>query len=141
MRARRIPTSPKIHKPDMELSMNRNHLFRTITLAAGLLAAGAAGAGTVSECIVDVTGAKTDIAAANFLHEKDRVGLLGKADSAIAKLDKGKFADASTTLSAMSSQVASLVGAAKPKLGAADGAVISADIDTAKTCVVQLMTQ
>jgi hypothetical protein len=126
----------------MELSMNRNHLFRTITLAAGLFAAGAAGAATVSECVGDVAVAKATIqGATTFLNERDRIGLVGKADSAMAKLDKGKFADASTTLSAMSSQVASLVGAAKPKLGAADGAAISEDVDTLSTCVVQLMTQ
>lgn len=110
--------------------------------AALLIAAGSAGAATVSECIAAVGVAKADIAAATtFEHERDRAGLQGKADSAILKLDQAKFGDAQENLSSMSTKVGELVNAAKPKLGADDGAVISADVAAAQACVTQLQTQ
>lgn len=114
----------------------------TVLLVAAALFSGAAAAATVTECITDVQLAKNDInAATTFVNAKDRVGLSGKADSAMQKLDTGKFADAALVLSDMSAKVSSLVTAAKPKLGATDGATISADIAAAQTCVSQLMTQ
>ena len=115
---------------------------RIVLAAAAALLAGHATAATVTECIGDVQLAKADIlAATTFTNPFDQVNLAGKADGASSKLDKGKFADAAAVLADMASKVASLVGAAKPKLGTTDAAVISADIATAQTCVAQLMTQ
>ncbi|HEX4944881.1 MAG TPA: hypothetical protein VFV55_11050 [Usitatibacteraceae bacterium] len=124
--------------------MPRSHpKFRAVlVLTAGLLAAGTVSAATVSECVGDVSVAKADITAATtFVNAKDQTGLAGKADSAMQKLDKGKFADASLILADMAAKVTSLVSATKPKLGAEDGALISADIGVASTCVTQLLTQ
>ncbi|MGE5094507.1 MAG: hypothetical protein ACM3SO_05175 [Betaproteobacteria bacterium] len=113
----------------------------TAVVAAALLAT-SAGAATVSECITDVQIAKNDINdATTFVSTKDQVGLSGKADSAMQKLDMAKLADASQVLADMAAKVTTLATAAKPKLGAADAALISADISTAQACVTQLMTQ
>lgn len=115
---------------------------RIPVLVAAALLATSAGAATVSECITDVQIAKNDInTATTFLNVKDQVGLSGKADSAMQKLDMAKLADASQVLADMAAKVTTLVSAAKPKLGAADAALISADISTAQACVTQLMTQ
>lgn len=117
--------------------------FRTVLVfTAGVLAAGSAGAATVSECIGDVAVAKAAIqGATTFLNAKDQTGLAGKSDGAMQKLDKGKFVDASQILADMAVKVTSLVNAAKPKLGAEEGAAISADIGASSTCVMQLLSQ
>jgi hypothetical protein len=120
---------------------NRN--FRTaLVLAAGLFVAGSASASTVTECLDDVTITRNAITGAKtFLNANDQNNLAGKADGASQKINKGKFSDASTVLNDMSAKISSLVNAAKPKLGADEGAVISADIATASACVTGLMTQ
>lgn len=116
--------------------------LRKTLVAASLLVAGSASAATVEECMIDVGLARNAVTAATtFVHAKDQEGLAGKADSASVKLSKGKFADASLDLASMTAKVAELVGAAKPKLGADDGAAINAAVGTASTCVTQLMTQ
>ena len=115
---------------------------RSVLILAAALAAGSAQAATVSECVAYVGVAQASITAATtFAHAKDQVALLGKADSASLKLDSGKFADAALVLTDMSAKVTELVGAAKPKLDAAEGATISADIAAASACVAQLMSQ
>jgi hypothetical protein len=115
---------------------------RAILAAAAFAFASAANAATVTECIADAQIIDNDIlAATTFVNAKDQVQLAGKVDSVISKLDKAKFADALSDLDAMSKKVASLLEASKPKLGAADAALISADIATAQTCITQLMTQ
>jgi hypothetical protein len=115
---------------------------RATLAAAVILFAGNCAAATVSECIADVQLVKNDVlAATTFVNAVDQNGLAGKADGAMTKLDKGKFGDAASVLADMASKVNTLLTAAKPKLGAADAAVIAADIATSQTCVNQLMTQ
>ena len=98
-------------------------------------------AATVTECLDDVATARATIAAAStFVNPaRDQAGLLGKADSAAAKLDKGKFADAAEVLVQMAAKVIALAWAEKPKLGTEEAAVISAAIAEAQVCVAQLM--
>lgn len=121
---------------------NPIRVSRTVLLVAAALFAGSAAAATVTECITDVQIAKNDInAATTFANVKDQTGLSGKADSAMQKLDLGKFGDAAVVLQDMATKVTTLATAAKPKLGADDAALISADIATAQTCVTQLLTQ
>lgn len=117
--------------------------IRAAVVLAALMGAGSASAATVTECIADVSVAQaTILAATTFVNpQKDQVRLAATADNAISKLDAGKFGDASVKLSDMARKIDELLNASKPKLGAEDGAAISADIAAAQECVTQLMAQ
>lgn len=79
----------------------------------------AARATTTDDCIGLIAGLKGDTQAAAFKSEKDRIGLVGKLDSATSKLSatKGglatKIADAYTTMVGYDSKVVTLYGDGK----------------------------
>jgi len=122
--------------------MNSNRLGYAAVAVAALFACGPAAAATVSECIADVQIVQDTInAATTFTTLNDQVALANKADDIMQKLDKAKFADALKGLANINDQVAKLVAANKPKLGADDAAAITAEDNTAAACVTQLLKQ
>jgi len=80
-------------------------------------------------------------AATTFTTLNDQLALANKAGDIMQKLDKAKFDDALKGLGNINDQVAKLVAANKPKLGADDAAAITAEDNTAAACVTQLLTQ
>jgi hypothetical protein len=75
----------------------------------------------------------------SFTNPKDRLGLIGKLDSATTKLAQGKTADALANLTSVRDKVSSL--AAQGKLDQADADVLLAETNEAITCVEGLGAQ
>jgi len=76
----------------------------------------------------------------NFTNEKDRMGLIGKLDSATLKLDQGKYDDALANLTDVREKVNTLV--ARGKLDQADANdILLPQIDDAIACVSDLQEQ
>lgn len=118
---------------------------KTRAALAALFLSFAASAGAevlTGDCIALVGDARATIEqATTFQNERDRTGLMGKADSAATKIDALKLTDAAEVLNDMAAKVATLAGAAKPKLGVDDAAVITMGINAAQGCVAALATQ
>jgi len=119
---------------------------RTSVLALALLAlAGAASlapvptlsrpAAAAPACATELGALHAVINAAAFANEKDRQGLLGKVESAEAKLAQGKPLDAAQSLTAVATKTETLV--AQGKLPASDAANIQAATTAALACVGQ----
>jgi len=106
-----------------------------------LLACGPATAATVTECIADAQILQDTINAATTFTQNDQVALAKKAGNVMQKLDKANFTDALKGLGDINDQVAKLVAANKPKLGADDAAAITTEDNAAGACVTQLLTQ
>ena len=77
----------------------------------------------------------------SFANEKDRTGLVGKLDSASAKLSpsQGKTQHALANLVSVRDKVGALV--AQGKLGRADADVLLAEVNEAIACVEGLQAQ
>jgi len=123
-------------------------LLLGLTLAALLvfLTAGYAQAQPVNACeaeIAEVRVLLTDRTNPNyvdsFTSDKDRAGLIGKLDSASAKLSQGKTQDALANLTSVHDKVSVLV--AQGKLDQADADVLLPEINGAVTCVEGLQAQ
>jgi len=75
----------------------------------------------------------------SFANEKDRTGLIGKLDSASAKLSQGKTQDALANLLSVREKVGTLV--AQGKLDQADAGVLLAEVNEVIACVEGLQAQ
>jgi hypothetical protein len=111
-----------------------------------LMATAPAQAQTVDECQAEIAQARALLTdptnpdyVDSFANEKDRMGLIGKLDSASAKLSQGKTQDALANLTSVREKVGTLV--AQGKLDAADGEVLLAEVNEAIACVEGLQAQ
>ena len=84
-------------------------------------------------CATELGALRAAINAAAFANEKDRQGLLGKVESAEAKLAQGKPLDAAQSLTAVAAKTETLV--AQGKLPAGDAANIQAATAATLACV------
>ena len=122
--------------------MNSIRPRSTALALTAMLACGPAAAATVSECIADVQIVQDTInAATTFTTLNDQAALATKAGNVMQKIDKANFTDALKGLAGINDQVAKLVAANKPKLGADDAAAITAEDNAAAVCVTQLLAQ
>ena len=119
--------------------MSRTRIAALIAIAALTLTAGAIFATTFDECATDIAVLRTETLGATLTGqnaEKDRTSLVGKLDSAQAKLDQGKFADAIQKLSDFRGKVEALQAAGK--IDPADAATLIAGADAAILCIQNL---
>ena len=101
-----------------------------------IFAGSPAAAQTVSDCQVQISNLRSALATVAITGknaDKDRSGLLGKADSASTELGKAKFTDAAKKLSDLRVKVQELNAAGKISSG--DASSLTAQIDSAIACV------
>ena len=111
-------------------------------LVSGLLwvAAGPAHAQTVDECQADIAALRVQTQNAHFIGQnaaKDQAGLIGKLDSASAKLSQGKFRDALANLQSFRAKVVALDQ--QGKIAHQDALALIAGADDAIACVQGLI--
>ena len=102
-------------------------------------AASPAHAQTVDECQADIAALKVQTQNATFTGQnaaKDRAGLIGKLDSASAKLNQGKFQDALANLQSFRAKVVALDQ--QGKIVHQDAENLVAGADDAIACVQDL---
>ena len=95
-----------------------------------------AAAESAAECQAKIANLRAITESAAFTNEKDRTGLLGKLDSASAKLAQGKFADAIQALTQFRDKVATLQ--TQGKINSDDANVLIAGANDAIACVQSL---
>jgi len=103
-------------------------------------AASPAHAQTVDECQPDIAALKVQTQNATFIGQnaaKDQAGLVGKLDSASAKLSQGKFQDALANLQSFRAKVVSLDQ--RGKIAHQDAVNLIAGADQAIACVQDLI--
>ena len=114
-------------------------LVGVLTLLGGL--APAAAETTTADCQAQIAALRTATLNATFVGQnalKEQTGLVGKLDSAAAKLDQGKFADALQALTQFRDKVVALD--AQGKIDPADSQVLIAGANDAIACVQSLTT-
>jgi hypothetical protein len=100
------------------------------------VAAQPAHAQTLDECQADIAALKVQTQNATFIGQnaaKDEAGLVGKLDSASAKLSQGKFQDALANLQGFRIKVVALDQ--QGKISDEDASVLIAGADEAIACV------
>ena len=112
-----------------------------IVLSALLwVAAQPAHAQTIEECQADIVELRTQTLSTSFTGQnaaKDQAGLVGKLDSASAKLSQGKFQDALANLQSFRTKVVTLEQ--QGKISPADATALIAGADEAIACVQGLI--
>jgi hypothetical protein len=106
-----------------------------------LMATAPAQAQTVDECQAEIAQARallTDPTNPDYV-DSFATGLVGKLDSASAKLSQGKTQDALNNLTSVREKVGTLV--AQGKLDAADAEFLLAEVNEAIACVEGLQAQ
>lgn len=104
------------------------------------VAAQPAHAQTVDECQADIAALKVETQNATFIGQnaaKDQAGLIGKLDSASAKVSQGKFADALANLQSFRAKVVALDQ--QGKIAHEDALTLIAGADEAIACVQGLI--
>jgi hypothetical protein len=104
------------------------------------VAAQPAHAQTVDECQADIAALKVETQNATFIGQnaaKDQAGLIGKLDSASAKVSQGKFADALANLQSFRAKVVALDQ--QGKIAHEDALTLIAGADEAIACVQSLI--
>jgi hypothetical protein len=104
------------------------------------VAAQPAHAQTVDECQADIAALKAETQNATFIGQnaaKDQAGLIGKLDSASAKVSQGKFADALANLQSFRAKVVALDQ--QGKIAHEDALTLIAGADEAIACVQGLI--
>jgi hypothetical protein len=104
------------------------------------VAAQPAHAQTVDECQADIAALKVETQNATFMGQnaaKDQAGLIGKLDSASAKVSQGKFADALANLQSFRAKVVALDQ--QGKIAHEDALTLIAGADEAIACVQSLI--
>jgi len=104
------------------------------------VAAQPAHAQTVDECQADIAALKVETQNITFIGQnaaKDQAGLIGKLDSASAKLSQGKFADALANLQSFRAKVVALDQ--QGKIAHEDALTLIAGADEAIACVQVLI--
>ena len=104
------------------------------------VAAQPAHAQTVDECQADIAALKVETQNATFMGQnaaKDQAGLIGKLDSASAKLDQGKLQDALANLQSFRAKVVALDQ--QGKIAHEDALTLIAGADEAIACVQSLI--
>jgi hypothetical protein len=99
-------------------------------------AAHPAHAQSVDECQADIAGLRAQTVSTPFIGQnaaKDQAGLVGKLDSASAKLSKGKFQDALANLQSFRTRVVTLEQ--QGKISPADASALIAGADEAIACM------
>jgi len=117
-----------------------------LLLFAGTLMLGSARATTalvpgVDDCKDMIAALAADVATVNIdgrNAERDRAGLLGKLNEAVAKLDLGKFSDAVQKMTDFQLKVRNMAGGAKPKLDSQDAARLDAAAQAIIDCIILL---
>lgn len=95
---------------------------------------------TVDECQADIAALKVETQNATFIGQnaaKDQAGLIGKLDSASAKVSQGKFADALANLQSFRAKVVALDQ--QGKIVHEDAPTLIAGADEAIACVQSLI--
>jgi hypothetical protein len=95
---------------------------------------------TVDECQADIAELRTQTLSTSFIGQnaaKDQSGLVGKLDSASAKLSQGKFQDALANLQSFRARVVTLEQ--QGKISPADATALIAGADEAIACVQDLI--
>ena len=106
----------------------------------GLSASPAQAETTVTDCQAKIADLRAStLAAQTFTNAKDQTGLVGKLDSASAKLTQGKTADAINNLTSFRDKVSTL--AVQGKLGQDEADALIAGANDAIACVENLPTQ
>jgi hypothetical protein len=90
-----------------------------------------------TECQAKIDALREATSTAEFNTPKDQAGLIGKLDSASAKLSQGKFVDARANLMSFRDKVSTL--AAQGKLDQEDASNLNALADEAIGCVQDLI--
>jgi hypothetical protein len=90
-----------------------------------------------TECQAKIDALREATSTAEFNTLKDQAGLIGKLDSASAKLSQGKFVDARANLMSFRDKVSTL--AAQGKLDQEDASNLNALADEAIGCVQDLI--
>src|ERR671920_1612574 len=110
-------------------------LFLGLTLSLLMwVSASPAQAETVDECQAKIADLRAStLAAQTFTNAKDQTGLIGKLDSASAKLTQGKTADAINNLTNFRDKVSTL--AVQGKLGQEEADALIAGANDAIVCV------
>ena len=122
--------------------MKTVRLLVALTLVALMLLAAAAPAGattSAADCQAKIAALRTATLGATFTGQnaaKDQAGLVGKLDSAAAKLDQGKVADALQALTQFRNRVIDLD--AQAKIRHDDAITLLAGADDAIACVQNL---
>ena len=112
----------------------------TLSVLLMWMTAAPAQAQAVEECQAKIADLKAQtVAAQTFKNAKDQSGLIGKLDSASAKLSQGKTQDALINLTSFRDKVSTL--SAQGKLGQAEADVLIAGANDAIACVEGLQTQ
>jgi hypothetical protein len=104
------------------------------------VAAQPAHAQSVDECQADIAALRAQTQGATFIGQngaKDQAGLIGKLDSASAKLGQGKFQDALANLQSFRAKVVALDQ--QGKISHADASALIAGADEAIACVQGLI--
>jgi hypothetical protein len=104
------------------------------------VAAQPAHAQTVDECQADIAALRAQTLSTTFAGQnaaKDQAGLVGKLDSASAKLSQGKFQDALANLQSFRSKVVTLEQ--QGKISPTDASALIAGADEAIACVQGLI--
>jgi hypothetical protein len=117
-----------------------------LSLVLAFMATAPAQAQTADECQAEIAQARALLTETNnpgyvdsFTNEKDRTGVVGKLDSASAKLSQGKTQDALANLLSVREKVGTLV--AQGKLDPAGAEVLLAEVNEAIACVEGLQAQ
>ena len=121
-------------------SVRMGILFGIVLSALLWIAAQPAHAQTVEECQADITVLKAQTSNTLFIGQnaaKDQTGLVGKLDSASAKLSQGKFQDALANLQSFRTKVVMLEQ--QGKISPTDASVLIASADEAISCVQGLI--
>ena len=95
---------------------------------------------TVDECQADIAELRAQTLSTSFIGQnaaKDQSGLVGKLDSASAKLSQGKFQDALANLQSFRTKVVTLEQ--QGKISPADATDLIAGADEAIACVQDLI--
>ena len=104
------------------------------------VSASPAQAETAEECQAKIADLRAStLAAQSFTNDKDQTGLVGKLDSASAKLTQGKTADAINSLTNFRDKVSTL--AVQGKLGQEEADTLTAGANDAIACVETLQAQ
>jgi hypothetical protein len=114
-------------------------LLLGLTLSALLMLIATAPA-QAQTCQTEITELRdATVAAETFTNKKDQAGLVGKLDSANAKLTEGKTADALKNLNSFREKVITLD--AQDKLGEDEAKRLVSGADDAIACITALDTQ
>jgi hypothetical protein len=104
------------------------------------VSASPAQAETVTDCQAKIADLRAStLAAQTFTNGKDQVGLVGKLDSASAKLTQGKTADAINNLTSFRDKVSTL--GVQGKLGEEEANTLITGADDAIACITAPETQ